>query len=71
MITKSRDCVGCPSHMGCSRPFCPYYDSLALVCDKCKDEFDELYEYDGTHLCEDCLKKEFTKITYDNAEDFI
>lgn len=33
-----------------------------LECDKCHDEVDKLYIFDGMELCEECLLKEFEVI---------
>ena len=33
-----------------------------LYCDKCKEEVEKLYKYDGQEICEECLLKEFEVI---------
>lgn len=48
-------------HMGCE--CCQYNGSRYLVCDECETEDeDELYDYDGSQICIDCLKKKFKAI---------
>lgn len=44
--------------MGCIGDSCMYRYSPVFVCDDCKEEVDELYEYDGQQLCLDCLLHE-------------
>lgn len=34
-----------------------------LYCDDCKEEVEELYDFDGVQLCKECLLKKFEKIT--------
>lgn len=41
---------------------CPNRHVKILECDKCHDEVDKLYIFDGMELCEDCLLKEFEVI---------
>ena len=59
MVKVESGCVDCG--LPCWGTSCSYYKVLVLVCDRCHDEVDELYEVDGEDLCEDCLKKEFRK----------
>ena len=33
-----------------------------LICDRCRDEVEDLYDYYGEQLCEDCLLREFGKV---------
>ena len=42
----------------CTNRFVKY-----LYCDKCKEDVDSLYIYNGEELCEDCLLKQFETIT--------
>lgn len=59
MTKYENDCVGCPQGcIHCGRDRTPY-----LYCDLCKDEAEYLYEYGDDELCEDCLLKQFNKIT--------
>ena len=62
MITYEDECVGCPTEMGCMGSACPYRNVPHLYCDKCKDDVEKLYKYDGQEICEECLLKEFEVI---------
>ena len=62
MITYEDECVGCPTEMGCMGSDCPNRNVKHLYCDKCKDDVEKLYKYDGQEICEECLLKEFEVI---------
>ena len=62
MITYEDECVGCPTEMGCLVSACPNRNVKHLYCDKCKDDVEKLYKYDGQEICEECLLKEFEVI---------
>ena len=62
MITYEDECVGCPTEMGCMGSTCPNRNVKHLYCDKCKDDVEKLYKYDGEEICEECLLKEFEVI---------
>ena len=62
MITYEDECVGCPTEMGCMGSACPYRNVPHLYCDKCEEEVEKLYKYDGQEICEECLLKEFEVI---------
>ena len=62
MITYEDECVGCPTEMGCMGSTCPNRNVKHLYCDKCKDDVEKLYKYDGQEICEECLLKEFDVI---------
>ncbi len=62
MIRYEDQCVGCPTEMGCLGSACPYMGVPVLICDRCRDEVEDLYDYYGEQLCEDCLLKEFDKV---------
>ena len=53
MVRFEDECVGCPTEMGCLGNSCPYRNVPHLYCDKCGEEFDELYDLDGEQLCAD------------------
>lgn len=63
MIKYEDECVGCPPEMGCIGEACIYRNVKHLYCDKCEEDCEELYVCDGKELCEDCLKRQFDKIT--------
>lgn len=74
MITFENECVGCPAEMGCLGSSCPYSHVPHLICDKCGEDVEELYDTGNGQLCEDCSsdeEKEECKITSDNAWEFI
>ena len=55
MKTKVNGCVDCG--LPCML-FCPLRDdSYVYKCDKCGEEVspEDLYEYEGEEICEDCL----------------
>ena len=62
MITYEDECVGCPTEMGCLGSACPNRNVKHLYCDKCDEEVEKLYKYDGQEICEECLLKEFEVI---------
>lgn len=62
MITYECECVGCPTELGCMGNACPNRNVKHLYCDKCGDDVEKLYKYDGQEICEDCLLEEFEVI---------
>lgn len=62
MITYEDECVGCPTELGCIGSACPNRNVPHLYCDKCKDDVEKLYKYDGQEICEECLLAEFEVI---------
>ena len=60
MIRYDDGCVGCPADMGCLGNACPYRHLTIYVCDKCGEDIEgDVYEAEGDHLCEDCLKARY------------
>ena len=57
MIEYEDECVGCPPEMGCLGDSCPNRNVPHIYCDKCGEEYEELYRYDGKELCENCFEK--------------
>jgi hypothetical protein len=47
----------------CLGSSCPNRNVKHLYCDGCKNEVEELYDFDGVQLCEKCLLRKFEKIT--------
>ena len=68
MIKFENECVGCPQGMGCLGGSCPYMNVPHWICDRCEEEVDEgeLWKVDGEELCEECLKDNFSRVTYDD-----
>ena len=62
MVTYEDECVGCPTEMGCIGSVCPNRNVPHFYCDKCGDDVEKLYKYDGQEICEECLLKEFEVI---------
>ena len=65
MIKYENECVCCPPEMSCLGSGCPNRNVKHLYCDKCKADCEELYDYAGEELCEECLLDLFNKITLD------
>lgn len=63
MITYENQCVGCTSlGLPCMGSGCPNANVPVPVCDWCKDEVEELYEYEGDEVCPDCILNSLTKV---------
>lgn len=62
MIDYEDECVGCPREMGCLGSSCPNRNVPHLYCDDCEEEVEDLYDYAGEQLCEECLLKRFDKV---------
>ena len=62
MIEYKDECIGCPAEMGCLGSSCPNINIPHLYCDNCGGEQDELYIYEESELCKDCLLKMFERI---------
>ena len=64
MLKYENQCCGCATDgYPCRGQSCPNRNVPVYYCDKCppkrREPLDEVYEVDGEHLCEDCLKKMF------------
>ena len=66
MITYENECCGCavPGYP-CMGDICTNINVKHLYCDKCKADCEELYDYDGEELCQECLLNTIEKITLD------
>ena len=62
MIKYENECVGCSSELGCMENACPNRNVPHLYCDKCGDDVERLYEYNGEELCVECLLDKFNVI---------
>ena len=58
MIKYENECVGCPQ--GCIH--CGRDKTQHLYCDRCGEDSEELFIFDGEELCEECLLDNFDKI---------
>lgn len=61
MLKYENDCVGCPQ--GCVH--CGRKKVLHLYCDKCREEVDRLFKWDGDEWCLDCIEKELEEVKVD------
>ena len=63
MITYENECCGCatPAYP-CMGDACPNRNVPHLYCDRCKEEADTLYEYEGEQVCVDCILKILDKV---------
>lgn len=57
MVRYENDCVSCG--LPCLGDSCPNRHVKHLYCDRCDDECEKLYDYDGEQLCLDCLLDNF------------
>lgn len=57
------ECVGCKD-MGlyCLGSACPNREVTRYFCDKCRQEAEELYYFDGREMCIDCIAGELEKV---------
>ena len=63
MIKFENECCDCATESyPCMGSNCPNRNVKHLYCDRCGDECDELYVFDGEELCEECLKANFETI---------
>lgn len=63
MVFYTDECVDCKS-MGlpCYGNSCVNRHVPHFHCDKCKQEVDDLYDYDDKQICLDCIVKQLKKI---------
>ena len=63
MITYEDECCGCATESyPCMGSACPNRNAKHLYCDKCEQEVDDLYEWDGKQVCIDCIVKSLKKV---------
>lgn len=58
------DCVDCG--LPCLGDNCPYRNVTVNYCDKCGEENEFLYQYEGQELCKYCLLEEIPKVSERN-----
>ena len=68
MIVYEDECIGCPPGQGCLGNTCPNRNVPHLYCDKCKDEMDTLYHWDGEQWCMFCIEKSLDKVKAKEGE---
>ena len=49
----------------CMGSACHYRNVKHLYCDRCKDDVEKLYKYDGQELCDECLLSKFEVVEYE------
>lgn len=67
MIKYENDCFGCANETyPCIGDLCKQKQVPHYYCDNCKEEFgsDELYIYDDSEICLDCLLENFTTVKH-------
>lgn len=57
MIDYQNECVDCGKP--CRGHRCKYYSVPHLICDRCGDEVDRLWDVDGEDICLSCLQTIF------------
>ena len=57
MVVIEDECIGCSPGMGCMGSTCPNRNVKHYICDKCDDDVEKLYYYEGRELCLDCIEK--------------
>lgn len=63
MVMIKSECCDCATGAyPCIGKYCPLQNQKVYICDKCKEEVDELYELDGQQLCIDCIKETLKKV---------
>lgn len=56
MIEVLNECVDCGQP--CMGSECPYRNVVRITCDKCGEEEEEIFHYDGKHFCIECIKED-------------
>ena len=70
MIKYENECCGCavPGYP-CMGSACPNRNVPHMYCDRCGEEFEKLYKFDGEEICAECLLSNFEYISIDDSED--
>ena len=58
MKRVENQCVGCPPEMGCLGTACINRNVVIFTCDRCNNDEETLYEWDGQEVCLDCIMDE-------------
>lgn len=66
MIKTENECVGCPDGLPCIYESCPFWAVTRFYCDKCKNDVDVLYWWDGQQLCLDCIEQRLERVEIDD-----
>jgi len=64
MVCEENHCCDCavPAYP-CRGNICELRHVLVYYCDKCKSEAENLWNYDGKELCEDCIRDDIWQNT--------
>lgn len=64
MVKYENECCGCATESyPCLGSSCKNRNVPRLYCDKCKEEVEELFEWDDDEQwCIDCIKENLTKV---------
>ncbi len=63
MIRYTNECCGCATeNYPCLGQACSNRNVIRFYCDACNNEVNELRDFDGEQLCNDCLMKNFRVI---------
>lgn len=66
MITYEDQCVGCPQGcINCGRKRVP-----VMICDKCKEEQEDLYYVGNEQLCADCALDALDKVPWPEGSEY-
>lgn len=67
MVEYSDECCGCATDLyPCRGSSCPNRNVPHLICDKCGQEFEELFSDGQEELCLECLLDNYKRITEDD-----
>lgn len=64
MIRVESDCCDCPIELGCLHEACKYYRVVRFYCDKCHEEVEDLFKWNGEEWCLDCIINELERVEY-------
>lgn len=60
MVKTENNCLMCG--LPCLGSGCPYRNVKHCYCDKCGDDVETLYEYNGKQLCKYCVLDELPQV---------
>ena len=64
-VVYEDECVSCHRELGCLGNSCPNKNVPHLICDKCHEDVDDLYETENGQLCAECVLEMFEKVRID------
>lgn len=67
MVRYENECCDCASSgYPCLGSTCPNLRVPRFYCDKCKEEVEKLWYYNGLEMCQDCILSDFTEVKGDD-----